>query len=719
MKKRSILCLLLLLMYAPGIFSQAPVDQKDLKKSTQTPLLHRDNSAQQLYLRMLKWEDQRIVEKELLSFLDTTHAGVRRRAALTLGRIGDKSATMRLSESVTDDANPKVREYAAFALGELEDVRATKALISALLNTGETMEVRARAAEALGKIVGLANNADQLTAEAAERINNILIGILPKPANAQLKPGEDQLINLTLTALMRIHNPSAIDAIAAQLTSPNPQIRFTAANSLARTLAANPGKATPGSNQAAIAALKDQSPLVRATATRVLGAAKSLDATEPLIALLNDSNEQVQVNVIRVLGALEDKRAVAPLIALGEKLLANYQASKEPYNSELNRLLLIATALGQLKDTSALPLLKSLRTQPGGRIGAHVETEIAIAHFGVEAFFNFETAKDLKTGDWQAAANFANGLAELGGERAIKTLNELLAGTRIGALDPRAVPEVLRALAKVKHPNLSMILRDYLSRSDDVIVRATAADLLSESKSEEDFTALSNAYAKTAGDTMNDAKLELLSALKKFSRPQANTILLSALKDNDYLVRRHAADLLRMLGAGNFETSIGSVQTDKDRNTYKEIADQLNNPKRQTAQILTSKGTIRMDLLWEEAPITVYNFITLARKGFFNNLSFHRVVPNFVIQGGDPRGDGNGGPGYQIRCEVNLRPYLRGTVGMALSGKDTGGSQFFICHSPQPHLDGGYTVFGQVIEGMDVVDKIVRGDIIEKIIIDE
>ena len=91
------------------------------------------------------------------------------------------------------------------------------------------------------------------------------------------------------------------------------------------------------------------------------------------------------------------------------------------------------------------------------------------------------------------------------------------------------------------------------------------------------------------------------------------------------------------------------------------------------------------------------------------------MVPGFVIQGGDPRGDGNGGPGYTLRCEIGQRPYGRGAVGMALSGKDTGGSQFFITHSPQPHLDGGYTVFGWVAAGMDVVDKIRPGDVIERV----
>jgi cyclophilin family peptidyl-prolyl cis-trans isomerase len=129
-----------------------------------------------------------------------------------------------------------------------------------------------------------------------------------------------------------------------------------------------------------------------------------------------------------------------------------------------------------------------------------------------------------------------------------------------------------------------------------------------------------------------------------------------------------------------------------------------------TAKIETDKGAFTIELLPEAAPLTVDNFVELARRRYFNGVAFHRVVPNFVIQGGDPRGDGNGGPGYQIRCEINTVAYDRGAVGMALSGKDTGGSQWFVTHSPQPHLDGGYTVFGRVTSGIEVVDRIVRGD---------
>src|SRR6185369_4431558 len=134
------------------------------------------------------------------------------------------------------------------------------------------------------------------------------------------------------------------------------------------------------------------------------------------------------------------------------------------------------------------------------------------------------------------------------------------------------------------------------------------------------------------------------------------------------------------------------------------------------AYLETDRGMIQIELAVNDAPLTVENFVALARKGFFNGLSFHRVVGDFVIQDGDPRGDGEGGPGYTIRDELNELPYVRGTVGMALDPwPDTGGSQYFITHSPQPHLDGRYTVFGRVVSGMDVVDKIQQSDVIRRV----
>ena len=126
-------------------------------------------------------------------------------------------------------------------------------------------------------------------------------------------------------------------------------------------------------------------------------------------------------------------------------------------------------------------------------------------------------------------------------------------------------------------------------------------------------------------------------------------------------------------------------------------------------------GDVVLDLTAGETPLTVNNLLSLARLHFFDGNRWHRVVPNFVAQDGDPRGDGNGGPGWAIRDELTSMPYARGAFGMALSGPDTGGSQFFITLSPQPHLDAGYTVFGRVVEGMDVVDRILQDDQIRSV----
>lgn len=123
----------------------------------------------------------------------------------------------------------------------------------------------------------------------------------------------------------------------------------------------------------------------------------------------------------------------------------------------------------------------------------------------------------------------------------------------------------------------------------------------------------------------------------------------------------------------------------------------------------TEKGTIHIDFFDQDAPNTVKNFVDLSQKGFYDGLTFHRVIPDFMIQGGCPKGDGRGGPGYTIKCEINSNKHLAGSLSMAHAGRDTGGSQFFICHSPQPHLDGVHTVFGRTND-MDVVNAIRKGD---------
>ena len=145
------------------------------------------------------------------------------------------------------------------------------------------------------------------------------------------------------------------------------------------------------------------------------------------------------------------------------------------------------------------------------------------------------------------------------------------------------------------------------------------------------------------------------------------------------------------------------------------------------ATIQTAKGAIELELFEKEAPKTVENFVTLAKKGFYDGLTFHRVIPNFMVQTGcplsktDPKRAGTGGPGYSIPCETKGNPHKHGTgaLSMAHRGPNTGGSQFFITHQPTPHLDGVHTVFGRVVKGQDVVDKISQNDKMTKVEISE
>ena len=138
-----------------------------------------------------------------------------------------------------------------------------------------------------------------------------------------------------------------------------------------------------------------------------------------------------------------------------------------------------------------------------------------------------------------------------------------------------------------------------------------------------------------------------------------------------------------------------------------------------TAIIETEKGNLVLELFASDVPRTVDNFVTLARDGFYDGLTFHRVIPGFMAQGGCPIGDGTGGPGYQFDDEITDHRHVTGALSMANSGPNTNGSQFFITYAPQPHLDGKHTVFGQLIEGMDVLESLVNGDVMTRVIIEE
>ena len=280
--------------------------------------------------------------------------------------------------------------------------------------------------------------------------------------------------------------------------------------------------------------------------------------------------------------------------------------------------------------------------------------------------------------------------------------------------DQRVIPSVIASLVKLKDPKTAAVLLERL-RADDPVVRAAAANGIAELRPPDGAAALAAAYAFGQRDAIYTARAAALAALVAYGAAEARPVLTTALNDKDWAVRVRAARLLKQLDpASDAALQIRPAPTRLSAESYATLRF-VNPPISTHVFVETDRGTIEIELAVLDAPLTVHNFTTLALNGFFDGLRVHRVVPGFVAQTGDPRGDSEGGPGYTIRDELNELPYLRGTVGMALDWADTGGSQFFITYSPQPQLDAKYTVFGRVVGGMEVVDAIQQGDIVRRV----
>ncbi|MFL5493499.1 MAG: peptidylprolyl isomerase, partial [Gemmatimonadales bacterium] len=252
----------------------------------------------------------------------------------------------------------------------------------------------------------------------------------------------------------------------------------------------------------------------------------------------------------------------------------------------------------------------------------------------------------------------------------------------------------------------------------DFYARVNAIGGLGQSADPADAPALLDAYARAQRDSMDDAAIaaaDALGAVAKKDPGVARAFFGRFARSGDYLVREHVAAAFGDSAAARAWGAPLPVMTGRTMEWYRGLVRRGQATPRPRVRIVTERGTIDLELFADDAPLTVENFLALARRGYFNGQEWPRVVPNFVIQGGDPRGDTNGGPGYAIRDEINRHPYETGTLGMALSGPDTGGSQWFVTHSPQPHLDGTYTVFGRVVNGTATVARVTQGDVIRTI----
>jgi cyclophilin family peptidyl-prolyl cis-trans isomerase len=396
---------------------------------------------------------------------------------------------------------------------------------------------------------------------------------------------------------------------------------------------------------------------------------------------------------VRALAAIGDARAGAALIKLATD------------TGDPNVRLEAVTALGTMRSAEALTIVQDYLTDPWPALRAAALR--AAAAIDPEQFVLVLSGMEPDP-QWTVRAALAEVLATLPPGVALARVHSMLQDE-----DRRVVPAVLSSLARLKAPDLGAILLAQL-KEPDFVVRATAARLLGALKPSEGVDALRAALTLAEGDAAIDARAAIVAALAEYGGPAATAALKEALGDKDWAMRVRALELLAKAEPGSdYRAAIRPVPGEPSA-PYND-PQLIGPPYSPHVFIEMTKGTIEIELAVLDAPQTCRNFMTLARKGFFNGLEIHRVVPNFVVQDGDPRGDGEGGPGYTIRDELNQRPFVRGAVGMALPWKDTGGSQFFITHSPQPHLDARYTAFGHVVNGMDVVDRIQQGDTIQRV----
>ena len=684
-------------------------------------------------VQIIRVEDERRWDDSLEKLLADSDANVRKRAALAAGRIGNEGAVPILAEMLLTDRDNDVRQMVAFALGEIEAPGGAYALTEVLKKLGEENgNVRARAVEALGKIVVAMASAPASTdpgRPVEDRLTTLRAAIADtlRFENERRSRPDRLTILLGLTAVLRAKSDDVGKLVAEFLDYSDPRIVADALNTLARL------RLKEGNNKARELLVKHSDPIVRSNAARVLGATEDKQAFDALLdRALHDADSRVGVSAIRALASLKDSRAVQPLLERGNYLLKLTKVSRQFSIEPRNELLEIVAALGRLLpntyNESAVNFVKRMHQLTNGEA---VEVEIAFARMVPGIFqgdlYRSEVLK--RDASWRQISGRAQGLASLrdvitgaatgsAGDAALKSAQAELRDLLTRPMTPDfAMPAILEAYHSYKPDDVDVLARNRLIATD-VIIRASAAEVLgNQPPSEENTRALIAALPRAMSDADNDAALAILSALAKQKNTEGNEAIKRALDSKDHLIRRRAVALLKANGVGDFSDRIGTVQTRNTDADYRRAIARIG--KQPTATVVTTKGAFTIEFLPDDATLNGDNFIQLAKKGYFNGQTVPRVVPNFVVQTGDPRGDQNGGPGYTIRCEINEVPFERAAVGMALSGKDTGGSQWFVTHSPQPHLDGGYTVFGRVIRGMETVDRIARGDRIVRVVVNE
>ncbi|MBU2689888.1 MAG: HEAT repeat domain-containing protein [Candidatus Eisenbacteria bacterium] len=667
-------------------------------------------------------EDGREDPSALKPFIGHTHPEVRIRAAYALGRIGGDGAR-ELLKLLLEDPIARVRRAAAFGLGEANGSEEIALHLRRHLSVSDEFDpaTRALCVEALAKL-GLGDEPDQLL--------------------QTLQDPDRLVVQAALLSLWRLAPQGMAERALELCHDHDPAMRWKAGYALMRLAGTPASGRTPipegGELSKAmhdeillrfLEMVDDPAAIVRMQAIRGLGGMPEEGVLETVITQAAHPDSRVRIEVVRALGRLEAPAAqMAPFL-------------RDPVPPvRLEALRSLATA--------ADPEEALRFSEPFLKADESWAREAAVAA-RADLFWSVEQADRLeemcramlKDPAWNVRAEVIR-LAEREDERGafMRRLLGPEAERWFATEDPRVLKfaagvwlrqswERDHALAPGRPFRIE--LERWLNHEDEM-VRAMGYDALiniaGEMRSEhrinhvdvpdpapweQHFQSILNAGLEDPSADVRGIVVDGISSLVPIGPAEWN-LLSKALRDEEYTVRVQAAAILSEHGVrvpyGVPGRAAGMSRKQLEAVLYKTRRWHI-------AEITTSKGLLKLDLFSDQAPLTVANFARLAEEGYYNNTVWHRIEPDFVAQDGCPRGDGWGGPGYTIRCEINTCRYGAGALGMALSGKDTGGSQYFITHSPQPHLDGGYTVFGQMREGWDVLMRLAPGDRILKVVV--
>jgi len=615
---------------------------------------------------------------------------VRRIAAMAIGRIGDLRGTA-LLVPMLQDQDSSIHTVAAFALGLLRDTAAVAPLVTRLsAMPAPTLETAREIVTALAKIGG-------------PTASELLARILNNTANLTVTRFPEVLVRQAAIESWRLGESSPTRQLIALAQTEDDELRWRVIFALGQLRPAAAGPALLG-------ALQDKHPLVRMYAAKALTASYVATAgLEPrgVIQLLTrgarDESVGVRINALRSLGTYGRPEIADQIVA---------ELSDPVFNAQVEAAIAMARSGGNL----AVAQLSRIVREGKGTFALQQEALLGLARISPDSFRAL-------SGAWTSSARWPERAAAAEGWGWVAPGPDVAHADFLADPNGRVAAAALQGWSQaVKGPNPELLATSRrMLTHPDVGVRTLAAEAIARAPLTSDIAPLTAAYQRGALDSVPDAAIGALLALRTLAgiseeddAEVGRSFLALTSRPTNYVVRLWAesawpAASLRWGAAF-------PIQTGRTMEDYREIARRFiavpESPEAHPHIFIETdqRGVIEVELLGPEAPLTVVNFLSLLDRRFFDRGRWQRVIPELVARDGDPRGDGWGGPGYAIRDEINQRRFDGYVLAMALSGPDTGGSQWLLTLGQQPQLDGRYTIFGRVVGAPTSLLRVTEGD---------